>query len=158
MRRRTGPRCLRSSCCVGCGGGTSSGRRLGQITGGGDGVRLRPAQGRGPGDRIESPYDTDARFRAKAGMSWTGYMVHLTESCDEGAPRLVVHTETTPANVHEAMRIEPIHAAIAAQGIAPAEHLVDAGYMSAEHLMAARERYGIDLVGPARPGTGLPTV
>src|SRR3954453_14421142 len=29
----------------------------------GDGVRLRPAQGRGPGDRIESPYDSEARFR-----------------------------------------------------------------------------------------------
>ena len=133
-------------------------RHFERTGGGSDGqasedVRLRPAQGRGPGDRIESPYDTEARFRAKAGTSWTGYMVHLTESCDEGAPRLVVHTETTPANVHEAMRIEPIHAALAAQGIAPAEHLVDAGYMSAEHLMAARERYGIDLVGPARPGT-----
>jgi len=27
-------------------------------------VRLRAVQGRGPGDRIESPYDTEARFRA----------------------------------------------------------------------------------------------
>jgi transposase len=48
----------------------------------GGGVRLRPAQGRGPGDRIESPYDSEARFRTKAGTSWTGYMVHLTETCD----------------------------------------------------------------------------
>src|SRR4051812_5492095 len=70
----------------------------------GDRVRLRPAQGRGPGDRIESPYDSDARFRTKAGTSWTGYMVHLTETCDAGAPRLVVHADTTPGNVHEAMR------------------------------------------------------
>src|SRR4051794_4727599 len=108
---------------------------------------------RGPTCAFRPPYDTDARFRAKAGTSWTGYMVHLTESCDEGAPRLVVHTETTPANVHEAMRIEAIHAALAAKGLAPTEHLVDTGYVSAEHLMAARERYGIDLVGPARPGT-----
>jgi transposase len=119
---------------------------------GGD-ARLRPVQGRGPGDRIESPYDIDARFRAKAGTGWTGYMVHLAETCDEGAPRLVVHAETTPANVHEAMRTEPIHAALAAKGLAPAEHLVDAGYVSAEHLIAAHERHGIDLVGPARPGT-----
>src|SRR3954465_16062088 len=71
----------------------------------GDTIRLRPAQGRGPGDRIESPYDSEARFRSKAGTSWTGYMVHLTETCDAGAPRLVVHADTTPANVHEAMRI-----------------------------------------------------
>ena len=37
-------------------------------------------QGRGPGDRIASPYDTEARFRAKSGTSWTGYMVHITRS------------------------------------------------------------------------------
>jgi transposase len=118
---------------------------------GGNGVRLRPAQGRGPGDRIESPYDTDARYRTKAGTGWTGYMVHLTETCDAGAPRLVVHADTTPANGHEAMRTAPIHEALAAKGLAPSEHLVDAGYVSAEHLVGARERHGIDLIGPARP-------
>ena len=118
---------------------------------GGDGVRLRPAQGRGPGDRVESPYDAEARFRSKAGTSWTGYMVHLTETCDEGLPRLVVHADTTPANVHEAMRTAPIQDALAAKALAPSEHLVDAGYVSAEHLVAARERHGIDLIGPARP-------
>src|ERR671929_2276309 len=56
------------------------------------GARLRQLRGRGhDADRIESPYDLDARFRAKSGMSWTGYMVHLTESCDADAPRLMVH-------------------------------------------------------------------
>ena len=117
----------------------------------GDEVRLRPAQGRGPGDRIESPYDSEARFRTKAGTSWTGYMVHLTETCDAGAPRLVVHADTTPANVHEAMRTALIHDALATKGLAPSEHLVDAGYVSAEHLVGAREHHGIDLIGPARP-------
>jgi transposase len=117
----------------------------------GDEVRLQPAQGRGPGDRIESPYDSEARFRTKAGASWTGYMVHLTETCDAGAPRLVVHADTTPANVHEAMRTALIHDALAAKGLAPSEHLVDSAYVSAEHLAGAREHYGIDLIGPARP-------
>lgn len=126
--------------------------RVGDGTGGGasGGARLRPAQGRGPGDRVESPYDTDARFRAKAGKSWTGYMVHLTETCDAGAPRLVVHADTTPANVHEAPRTAPIHDALAAKGLAPSEHLVDSAYVSAGNLIAARERHGIDLVGPGR--------
>ena len=67
-------------------------------------VRLRPAQGRGPGDRVESPYDTEVRFRSKHSTNWTGYMVHLTETCDAEAPRLIVHAEAVPANVHEAMR------------------------------------------------------
>jgi transposase len=114
-------------------------------------VRLRAVQGRGPGDRIESPYDAEARFRAKSGTTWTGYMVHLTETCDASAPHLVLHADTTPANVHEAMRTEPIHAALAAKGLAPAEHLVDAAYVSAEHLVTAHERHGIDLIGPPRP-------
>src|SRR4051812_39445950 len=68
-----------------------------------------------------------------------------------GAPRLVVHADTTPANVHEAMRTGPIHDALAAKGLAPSEHLVDSAYVSAEHLVGARERHGIDLFGPARP-------
>ena len=77
-------------------------------------------------------------------------MVHLTETCDADAPHLVVNTDTTPANVHEAPRTAPIHDALAAKGLAPSEHLVDSAYVSAAHLIAARERHGIDLVGPGR--------
>jgi transposase len=121
------------------------------------GVRLRPVQGRGPGDRVESPYDIDARFRAKSGMDWTGYMVHLTETCDPDAPRLVVHTDTTPANLHEAMRTSSIHAALADGGLAPSEHLVDAAYVSAEQLVAARAQHGIALIGPTRPNQSWQT-
>ena len=122
-------------------------------TGGGQagrGVRMRPVQGRGSGDRVESPYDTDARFRSKRDTSWTGYMVHLTETCDEGMPRLVVHADTTPANVHEAQRTGSIHDALAAKGLAPSEHLVDSAYVSAGHLVTARTQHRIDLVGPGR--------
>ena len=115
------------------------------------GARLRPVQGRGPGDRLESPYDTEARFRTKANTTWTGYMVHFTETCDPGAPRLVIHADTTPANVHDALRTVPIHAFLAAKGLAPSEHLVDSAYVSADHLISAREKHGIDLVGPSRP-------
>lgn len=113
-------------------------------------ARLQAVSGRGGEGRLESPYDPDARYRTKRSMGWTGYMVHLTETCDENAPRLVVHAETTPANVHEAMRIEVIHAALASKGLVPAAHLVDSAYISAAHLLAARETFGIDLIGPTR--------
>lgn len=59
---------------------------------------------------------------ALSGKSWAGYMIHVTETCDSEAPRLIVHAEATAANVHEAMRIEAIHIALAAGGVAPAEH------------------------------------
>ena len=115
------------------------------------GARLRPVQGRGPGDRLESPYDTEARFRTKANTTWTGYMVHFTETCDEGAPRLVIHADTTPANVHDALRTGPIHAALTAKGLAPSEHLVDSAYVSADHIITAQAQHGVALVGPGRP-------
>jgi transposase len=125
-------------------------RHFERAEGGARGARLRPVQGRGPGDRVESPYDTEARFRAKSSTRWTGYMVHLTESCDAGTPRLVLHADTTPANVHEASRTAAIHAALAGKDLTPAEHLVDSAYVSADHLLAARESHGIELVGPGR--------
>ena len=78
----------------------------------------------------------------------------MTETCDVGAPHLVLHADTTPANVHEAMRVEAIHAALADKGLAPSEHLVDSAYISADHLIRAREQHGIDLVGPGRSPTG----
>ncbi len=127
----------------------ADGRSAGEPDGGR--VRMRPVQGRGPGDRVESPYEIDARFRSKHATKWTGYMVHLTETCDEGMPRLVVNTDTTPANVHEAPRTGLIHDALAAKGLAPSEHLVDSAYVSAGHLVTARTQHGIDLVGPGRP-------
>jgi transposase len=112
-------------------------------------ARLRPIRGLGRDeDRIESPYDLEARFRTKREMNWVGYMVHLTETCDPNAPRLVIHIDTTPASVHEARRTGPIHAALARKGLTPSAHLVDAAYVSARQLVEARERYGIDLVGP----------
>ncbi len=130
------------------------------------GARRRPVQGRGPGDRLESPYDTEARFRTKANTTWTGTMVHFTETCDAGAPRLVVHADAIakrspggstreagarPANVHDALRTAPVHAALAAKGLAPSEHLMASACVSADHLITAQTQHGIALVGPGRP-------
>jgi hypothetical protein len=112
-------------------------------------ARLCPIRGLGRNeDRIESPSDGEARFRTKREMSWTGYRVHLTETCDPNAPRLVIPIDTTSASVHEARRTGPLHAALARKGLTPRAHLVDAAYVSARQLVEARERYGIDLVGP----------
>ena len=45
-------------------------------------------------------------------------MVHLTEACGAGAPRLLLHVDTTPTNVHEAMRDQASQAALAAKVLA----------------------------------------
>jgi hypothetical protein len=40
------------------------------------------------GVRPHTPYDPDARYGGKRMTSWHGYKVHLTETCDDDAPRL----------------------------------------------------------------------
>ena len=49
-----------------------------------DRVRLRTAADLPPaGSRFDSPYDSDARYGNKRSVTWTGYKVHLTETCRE---------------------------------------------------------------------------
>jgi transposase len=117
----------------------------------GGGVRLReerelPRAAEG----LESPYELDARFRSKRGSNWTGYMVHLSETCEPDEVRLITHVDTTPATVHEAMRTAAIHDSLEAKGLPPEEHLVDAGYVSAALLVDSRATHGINLIGPTR--------
>ena len=87
-------------------------------------------------------------MRSKGGPAWVGYMVHLSETCDSGRPRLVTHVDTTPASAHEATRTAAIHDALAAKALAPAEHLVDGAYVSAATLVRSHAAHAIALVGP----------
>ena len=38
---------------------------------------------------MESPYDPEARYRQKRATQWTGYMVHVSETCEPTAPHLL---------------------------------------------------------------------
>ena len=70
-------------------------------------------------ESIESPYDADARYRHKRDTQWTGYMVHLSETCEPTTPHLLTHVQTTPATVHEAQCTESIQQGTHRQGPAP---------------------------------------
>jgi transposase len=100
---------------------------------------------------IESPYDADARNRHKRAPQWTGYLVQVSKTCEPTAPHLLTHVQTTPATVHEAQSTESIQQALAAKGLPPSEHLVDAAYIDAALLVTSREQHGITLPGPTRP-------
>jgi transposase len=115
-------------------------------------VRFRPNRDLPPAaEGIESPYDTDARYRHKRDTQWTGYMVHVSETCEPTAPHLLTHVHTTTAAVHEAQCTAAIHQALGAKDLLPNEHLVDAAYIDAELLVSSCTEYGITLRGPARP-------
>ena len=101
-----------------------------------------------PAQRLDTPYEPEARYGTKRSTSWVGYKVHLTETCDEDRPHLVTHVETTPATTADGSRVAPIHAALARRDLLPRQHLVDAAYVSADHLVASQSTYGVDLLGP----------
>lgn len=118
------------------------------------GVRWRTNQELPPNALlIVSPYDTDARFSHKRETYWTGYKVHLTETCDDACPRLITHGETTAATVADVTVTEAIHTDLAAHALSPQEHLVDTAYVSAEQMVTSQETAGITLVGPVPPDT-----
>jgi IS5 family transposase len=101
-------------------------------------------------DATESPDEPDARYRSRYAVEWTGYLAHLTETCEEDAPHLITHVDTTPATVHEVRRVEAIHQALAAKDLLPGEHLADAAYIDAKLLVKVRNEHGVQLIGPPR--------
>src|SRR5262252_6219545 len=121
-------------------------------------VRFKSPQELPPAtEGIESPYDAEARYRHKRDTQWTGYMVHVSETCEPTAPHLLTHVHTTPATVHEAQCTEPIQQALIEKGVPPQEHLIDAAYISSELLVHSRDDQGIVLRGPTRPSQGWQT-
>jgi transposase len=104
-------------------------------------------------ETIQSPYDPEARNRTKRSHNWTGYAVHLTETCDEETPNLITQVETTPATTGDAEMTDVIQCALAEKGWLPSEHWVDSGYIAAEHLVSSRHDHQLELCGPAPADT-----
>jgi len=97
---------------------------------------------------ISSPYDPDAHMSIKRSTVWTGYKVHLTETCDEETPHLLINVETTTAPTQDIEETEPIHQALAEKHLLPSEHALDTGYVDGPHLVSSSQQYGIEIVGP----------
>src|SRR5262245_16043051 len=115
-------------------------------------LRWRTAQNLPPaGMRMDSPYDPDAHFGNKRRITWTGYKVHLTETCEEDALHLITHIETTEAAITDVTMTAPIHQALAERQLTPQTHIVDAGYVDAQLLVQSPHDFGIELLGPVRP-------
>lgn len=117
--------------------------------------------------RLTSPYDTDARYGLKQGSWWSGYKIHISESCDDadsqdpaadgqtlipGAdgppPRLITGMATTDATVTDAEMTEPVRHMLAARDLLPAENFLDPGYASAELIVGIKKNFGVTLVTP----------
>ncbi len=77
--------------------------------------------------------------------------IHLTEACDDDAPRLITHVATTSAPVVDAAALPVVHQALKGRDLLPVVQPVDSGYLDAPQIVAAREDHALALCGPARP-------
>ncbi|WP_157548724.1 hypothetical protein [Micromonospora sp. ATCC 39149] len=92
---------------------------------------------------VVSPHDPQARFSHKPGkVEWVGYKDHQTETCDEERPNVIVHVVTTPAPHQDVSVVDAIHSALAGHRMAPAEHLLDSGYVTPETVHRPRRLTG----------------
>jgi transposase len=102
------------------------------------------------GERLQSPYDPEAHYSTKRQMEWSGYKVHVTETCDAHAAHLITHVMTCPAMQPDMASTAEIHQCLADKGLLPAEHFVDAGYVDAALLVSSQRDHGVSLEGPVR--------
>ena len=114
-------------------------------------IKLRPAGQLPPsGQRLDSPYDQDARYGNKRSEQWSGYKVHVSETCEAEQVHLITSVETTAAHVPDIDQTQVIHQHLAEKSLLPARHYLDRGYVDADILVRARHQYDIEVIGPVR--------
>lgn len=115
-------------------------------------LRWRKAEDLPPaGMRYDSPYDPEAHYGNKRSITWTGYKVHITETCDDDELHVITHIETTPAGLTDSELAAPIHNALAKKALLPGEHFLDSGYVDADLLVKSQRDLGVEVIGPVRP-------
>jgi transposase len=117
-------------------------------------MRLRTRADMPPAaQQLQSPYDLDARYASKYDTAWLGYRVHLTETCDADTPHLITQVSTVVATTNDSEMTAPIQDDLATRACLPGQHLLDAGYVTAQHLLHGADVHGIEVIGPALPDT-----
>jgi len=105
-----------------------------------------PAERPRGADVIDSPHEPEARTAAKRGKPWTGYKMHVTETCDDDQPRLITDITATNACVPDNNELPQIQERLVAQDTTPDEQFGDMGYISGKNLVASTA-LGIKLMG-----------
>jgi len=114
-------------------------------------LHLREEGNQPPGAlRLHSPYDEEVRYSAKGTRGWVGYKTHLSETCGENEVHLITQVTTTLATESDMHALEGVHTTLAQKELLPGEHLLDAGYVDAESLLAAQRDFGVTICSPVR--------
>ncbi len=70
-------------------------------------------------------------------------------------PNLITHVATTDATVTDNQMTGAIHDDLAGTNLAPGQHYLDSGYLSAAVVVAEHARHGIALIGPLLADTSV---
>ena len=97
--------------------------------------------------QIQSPHDPEARYSRKRHVEWVGDKVQVTETDDEGYPHIITDMVATSSNRTDYEELPAIQKRLKQRECKPAEHYVDAGYMSGPNLSSSQKNE-IDLIGP----------
>ncbi|MDV2998178.1 MAG: IS1182 family transposase ISAcma46 [Chroococcidiopsis sp. SAG 2025] len=99
---------------------------------------------------IHSPYDVEAHYSSKRSVDWVGYKVHITETCDQDCPHFITEVCTTLSTIPDDAVVESVHQTLSEKSLLPEEHLMDTGYVTADHIVNTQVNYGIELIGKVR--------
>ena len=80
-------------------------------------------------------------------FGWVGDKVQVSETDDEGYPHIITDIVATSSNRTDCEELPAIQERLEKRKCKPAEHYVDAGYISDPNLSSSRKN-NIDLIGP----------
>ncbi|MCD0486487.1 IS1182 family transposase [Streptacidiphilus sp. ASG 303] len=102
--------------------------------------------------RIVSPYDCEARRAIRGNTRWSGYLVHVTETCDSDTAVNLITDIATTGPTRDTQALPGIHTRLRRRRLLPEQHLVDGGYVSVALLDCSARDHQVQLIGPVKAG------
>ena len=114
-------------------------------------LHLRTDDNQPPGSmRLHSPYDEDVRYSAKREKGWVGYKTQLSETSGVDQVHLITQVTTTLATEADMAALKKVYCSLEQKDLLPDEHLLDAGYVDAQLLVASKQDFGVTICSPVR--------
>jgi transposase len=112
-----------------------------------NGPKLRdPKELKPSGERIVSPYETEARTASKGEKTWTGYKFHSTETCVKDSPNFITDARIEPATKNDSLTLPDVVDRLSAKELLPEKLYADGGYVNVPFFTRARLELGLDIV------------
>jgi transposase len=100
--------------------------------------------------RLISPYDCEARRAIRGNTRWSGYLVHVTETCEPDDRANLITDIATTSPTRDTQAVPGIHTRLRDRRLLPRQHLLDGGYLSVTLLHHSHRDHQIELVGPVK--------